>query len=63
MTRSCAASPPRSATRKRETRARALPRQRYTLPPARGLKVLLAAAPLEGIDLARDRDAGRDVDP
>jgi hypothetical protein len=27
-----------------------------------GLKTLLAAAPLEGIDLSRERDFGRDVD-
>jgi hypothetical protein len=29
---------------------------------SKGLKALLAAAPLEGIDLTRDRDFGRDVD-
>jgi hypothetical protein len=28
---------------------------------AEGLKALLASAPLEGIDLGRDRDFGRDV--
>ena len=28
-----------------------------------GLKALLAAAPLDGIELARDRDFGRPVDP
>jgi hypothetical protein len=26
-----------------------------------GLKALLAAAPLDGIDLARERDTGRDI--
>ena len=30
--------------------------------PARGLKALLAAAPLEGIDLDRRPDMGRDLD-
>lgn len=30
--------------------------------PKPGLKALLASAPLEGIDLTRDRDLGRDVE-
>jgi hypothetical protein len=30
--------------------------------PSLGLKALLAAAPLEGIDLTRERDVGRRVD-
>ena len=42
--------------------ARALLRGRFAEPRARGLKALLAAAPLEGIDLERDRDTGRPVD-
>jgi hypothetical protein len=36
-------------------------RERFGAFPARGLKALLAAAPLEGIDLTRERDVGRDV--
>ncbi len=47
----------------RQVAARALSRQRFAAPPGTGLKALLAAAPLEGIDLDRDRDIGRDVDP
>ncbi len=39
--------------------ARALLRAQFA-PPA-GLKALLAAAPLDGIDLERSRDTGRDV--
>jgi len=46
----------------RETEARALLRQRFATQRATGLKTLLAAAPLEGVDLERDRDAGRAVD-
>jgi len=46
----------------RGAETRALLRDRFGTRPARGLKALLAAAPLEGIDLARDRDLGRDVD-
>jgi len=46
----------------REAEARALLRRRFTAQHATGLKVLLAAAPLEGVDLERDRDAGRAVD-
>jgi hypothetical protein len=47
---------------KREVEARALLRERLTRGAGRGLKALLAAAPLEGIDLRRSRDRGRDVD-
>lgn len=43
----------------REAAARTLLRERFGL--AKGLKTLLAAAPLEGIELGRDRDFGRDV--
>lgn len=46
----------------REAETRALLRQRFVEPPAKGLKALLAAAPLEGIDLERPRDVGRSVD-
>ncbi len=46
----------------REAEARALLRQRFAEPRAKGLKALLAAAPLEGIDLERVRDTGRTVD-
>jgi ribosomal protein S11 len=42
--------------------ARALLRERFGPGPAAGLKALLAAAPLEGIELDRARDFGRDVD-
>lgn len=45
----------------REVEARALLRERFGANKAKGLKALLAAAPLEGIDLARERDVGRDV--
>ncbi len=30
--------------------------------PRPGLKALLASAPLEGLDLTRDRDLGRDIE-
>ena len=46
----------------REAETRALLRQRFAEPRAKGLKALLAAAPLEGIDLERPRDVGRAVD-
>ena len=46
----------------RRAEARALLRQRFAEPRAKGLKALLAAAPLEGIDLERARDTGRTVD-
>lgn len=39
--------------------ARTLLRERFSPPTARGLKALLANAPLEGIDLDRSRDTGR----
>jgi len=45
----------------RECEARALLRERFGSGNARGLKALLASAPLEGIDLSRDHDLGRDV--
>jgi hypothetical protein len=46
----------------REAEARALLRERFALAPAVDLKALLAAAPLEGVDLERDRDMGRPVE-
>jgi len=46
----------------RANEARALLRERFGVGKAKGLKALLAAAPLAGIDLERDRDVGRDVD-
>lgn len=41
---------------------RALLRDRFGARRSRGLKALLAAAPLEGIEIVRDRDLGRDVE-
>ena len=41
--------------------ARSLLRERFGAAEAKGLKALLAAAPLEGIDLTRERDLERDV--
>lgn len=46
----------------RAIEARALLRERFGSGAPKGLKALLAAAPLEGIKLERDRDVGRDVD-
>ena len=46
----------------RQAAARALLRQRFVEPAKLGLKALLASAPLEGIDLGRRRDFGRDVE-
>jgi hypothetical protein len=46
----------------RQAAARALLRQRFAEPPKMSLKALLASAPLDGIDLDRGRDFGRDVD-
>jgi hypothetical protein len=45
-----------------EQTARALLREHFGSCQTEGLKALLAAAPLEGIDLSRERDFGRDVD-
>ena len=42
--------------------ARALLRRRFGPAPTRSLKDLLAAAPLDDIDLTRSRDTGRPVD-
>jgi hypothetical protein len=46
----------------RRAAARTLLRQRFIAPAPPSLKALLASAPLEGIDLERDRDFGRYVD-
>ena len=46
----------------REQSVRSLLRKHFGSAPAEGLKSLLAAAPLEGIDLSRRRDLGRDVE-
>jgi plasmid stability protein len=46
----------------RQAEARKLLRQRFAQPPKVNLKALLASAPLDGIDLNRERDLGRDVD-
>ncbi len=45
----------------REAEARSLLRERFGGAKAKGLKALLAGAPLEGIDLTRERDFGRHV--
>ncbi len=45
----------------REAEARALLRERFGPGKAKSFKALLAAAPLEGIDLTRARDLGRDI--
>ena len=42
--------------------ARALLRERFASREAKGLKALLAAAPLDGIDLDRSSDTGREVE-
>ncbi len=46
----------------RQAEARRLLRQRFAEPPRISLKALLASAPLDGIDLERSRDPGRDID-
>ena len=47
---------------KREVEARSLLKARFATPAPLGLKALLAAAPLDGIDLDRPRDLGRKID-
>ena len=42
--------------------ARALLRERFGAPAVRGFKDLLASCPLEGLNLGRPRDFGRDID-
>jgi hypothetical protein len=46
----------------REAEARALLRERFGAGRPTGLKALLASAPLDGIDLTRERDLARDFD-
>jgi hypothetical protein len=46
----------------RNAETRSLLRQRFGMRGATDLKALLAAAPLEGVDLSRRRDVARDVD-
>ena len=46
----------------RQAEARRLLRQRFGEPPKVSLKALLASAPLDGIDLDRTPDLGRDLD-
>lgn len=46
----------------RQAATRLLLRQRFVEAGKLSLKALLAAAPLEGIDLNRQQDHGRDVD-
>jgi hypothetical protein len=46
----------------REVEARKLLRQRFVEPAKVDLKALLASAPLDGIDLDRSPDPGRDID-
>ena len=46
----------------REAEARLLLRERFGVAKPTGFKALLAAAPLEGIDLTRERDAGRNIE-
>lgn len=45
----------------RESETRAILREKIATPRGDGLKSLLASAPLDGIDLERPRDFGRDV--
>ena len=45
----------------RETETRSVLRNEIVSPRVGGLKALLASAPLEGIDLERPRDFGRDT--
>jgi hypothetical protein len=46
----------------RESETRSLLREHFGASRATGLKALLVSAPLEGIDLSRKRDFGRDVE-
>ena len=45
----------------REAETRALLRDRIARHPATGLKALLASAPLDGIEIDRPRDMGREI--
>jgi ribosomal protein S11 len=46
----------------KEKETRALLRARFGTGKMKGLKALLAAAPLEDVDLTREHDLGRDID-
>ena len=46
----------------RESETRTLLREKVASARGHGLKALLAAAPLEGVEIERDRDLGRDLD-
>jgi hypothetical protein len=46
----------------RQAEARRFLQQRFLEPAKVGLKALLASAPLDGIDLDRNPDTGRDID-
>ena len=46
----------------RETEARRLLQLRFVEPPKVSLKALIASAPLDGIDLERSPDPGREVE-
>jgi hypothetical protein len=60
MLRLCVASSMRDP--ERDAEARALLRERFGATRPGGLKALLAAAPLEEVDLTREHDTGRDLD-
>lgn len=45
----------------RAAKTRTILREKIAAPRSGGLKALLASAPLEGIDLERQRDFGRDA--
>ena len=47
---------------RREQETRALLKEHFSTGGATNLKALLAAAPLEGVDLSREQDFGRPVD-
>jgi hypothetical protein len=47
---------------RRDVEARALLRRHFAPPPAGSLKALLASAPLDGVDLSRDRDLPREIE-
>ena len=46
----------------RRDSARMLLRERFAAPPNGSLKALLASAPLDGIDIERSADPGREID-
>ena len=47
----------------RAAEARQFLLRRFSPLPAEDLKTLLAEAPLDGVDLGREKDVGRAVDP